>query len=117
MTELLTHNALLSHAGERVLFTLSERMRSIFNLPKVDLVEGLLYANDDDRVVFLLSNMLDGTDPYDYNGYTEWTKYGFTKSFLLSSSRWMYEMHAIHDIFNIHLCPVDFNKLEEVLCT
>lgn len=116
MTELLTHKALLSHVGERVLFTLSGKMRSLFNLPKVDLVEGLLYANDD-YGVFLLSNMLDGIDPYYHNGDTEWTKYGFTKSFILSSRKFPYETHAIDYISNIHLCTVDFNKLEEVLCT
>lgn len=116
MTELLTHDALLSHVGERVSFTISENFRSIFHLPKVDLVEGLLYANDN-SVVFLLSDLLDGTDPYEYNGDTEWTKYCFTKSFLLSSRKFPYETHAIDHISNIHLRTVDFNELEEVLCT
>lgn len=117
MTELLTHNALLSHTGERVSFTISDRLRRMLNSPKVDLIEGLLYTNDDAHVVFLLSDMLDGTSPYDYNGDTKWTKYGFTKSFLLSSRKVIYEEYARADVFNIHLRTIDFNKLEEVLCT
>lgn len=102
---LTTHEGLLQHIGEEVLF--SHRSKS-----RVKNRRGVLFSEviEGNTRIYILNDWVEGTEP----ASEKWRKSGYTRSWFISSDhrKFEYDDQGIESVYTF----LDFNKLEEVLC-
>lgn len=105
---LTTHEELLQHIGETVIFSHTNGKRAFEEV-------GMLFLDrhrqSDYQSIYLLSNALSGRLPLS----DEWKDYGYKYSWIISHTLKHYEEDN-QDVVEIRIIQIDFNKLEEVLC-
>lgn len=103
---LTTHEELMQHIGETVIFSHTDCRRASDET-------GMLFLDEqsDYQSIYLLSNALSGRLPLS----DEWKKYGYKHSWIISHTLKHYEEDN-QDVVEIRTIQIDFNKLEEVLC-
>lgn len=103
--QLTTHEELLQHIGETVIFTHADEERASNEV-------GMLFLDkQDSQAIYLLSNALSGRVPCS----DEWMKYGYKYSWIISHSYKHYEEDNQY-ISCICTIQLDYDKLEEILC-
>lgn len=102
--QLKTHEELLQHIEETVIFTHINGERASNDV-------GMLFLDtQDSEAIYLLNNSLNGRVPCS----DEWEQYGYKYSWIISHPLTPHEEDN-HDIISICTISIDYNKLEEIL--